>query len=111
MCNALLKEQIFDIELFKRELPPLYTNENTPLEDVVFKIKFFCNYIGWSWYASEFDGVDTFFGYVEGYENEWGYFSLNEFLGVIASTTDLQAIQQDLFFTPITYKELLAKNC
>lgn len=110
MSNALLKEQILDIELFKRELPPLYTNENTPLEDVVFKIKFFSNYIGWSWYASEFDGVDIFFGYVEGFENEWGYFSLSEFL-ISIDAFERMLVERDINFKPITYKELLAKNC
>jgi hypothetical protein len=40
--------------------------------------KFFTPWSYWTWYAVEFDGDDLFFGYVEGLESEWGYFSLKD---------------------------------
>lgn len=40
--------------------------------------KFFDPCGSWTWYATEFDGKDTFFGLVDGFEKELGYFSLSE---------------------------------
>ena len=41
-------------------------------------IHYFSPASNWDWYASEFDGKDTFFGLVSGFELELGYFSLQE---------------------------------
>jgi hypothetical protein len=41
-------------------------------------VKFFDPTGSWTWYATEFDGKDTFFGLVDGFELEWGTFSLSE---------------------------------
>ena len=32
----------------------------------------------WEWYGFEQTDEDTYFGYVQGFENEFGYFSLKE---------------------------------
>ena len=41
--------------------------------------KFFCPWNQWTWYATEYDPeTRTFFGLVNGYEPELGYFSLDE---------------------------------
>ena len=39
---------------------------------------------GWEWYGFEVDKEDEniYFGYVMGYENEFGYFSLQELLDI-----------------------------
>jgi len=37
-------------------------------------VKFFSPWMNWTWYAVEFDGKDIFFGLVEGFATEWGYF-------------------------------------
>lgn len=58
-------------------LPDLYTNEPLGLEAVA-PIKFFTPDSRWTWYPTEFDGEDTFFGLVAGFEVELGYFSLAE---------------------------------
>ena len=60
----------------REALPGLYTNEDK--EDPNAIVKFFTPWSSWSWYATEFDGEDTFFGLVDGHEKELGYFSLNE---------------------------------
>jgi len=48
-------------------------------KDPVAHMKFFLE--SFTWYASEFDGEDTFFGFVVSSHcpsGEWGYFSLND---------------------------------
>ena len=45
-------------------------------------VKFFDPTGSWTWYATEFDGNDTFFGLVDGFELEWGTFSLAELKSV-----------------------------
>jgi hypothetical protein len=62
----------------RKDLPPLYTNENKKPEEVPVIVKFFCPWSDWTWYATEFDGEDIFFGLVRGHEVELGYFSLSE---------------------------------
>ena len=64
--------------------------------------------INWSWYASEFDGEDIFFGRVSGFEVELGYFSLKE-LQEVKDPLGLP-IARDLHFEPKTLKELMEKH-
>jgi hypothetical protein len=57
----------------REKLPPLYANEAIGLEALAL-VKFFTPDSSWTWYASEFDGEDIFFGLVSGLEVELGYF-------------------------------------
>ncbi|GAB7023798.1 DUF2958 domain-containing protein [Salidesulfovibrio brasiliensis] len=61
-------------------IPRLYETETIPLENKLIHLHFFIG--GCDWYAVEFDGEDTFFGYAilnRDWQNaEWGYFSLSE---------------------------------
>jgi len=50
--------------------------------EAVCVVKFFDPAGSWTWYATEFDGKDTFFGLVDGFELEWGSFSLSELKSV-----------------------------
>ena len=61
----------------RRKLPPLYSGEKQGL-NVLAQVKFFTPDGNWTWYASEYDGKDMFFGLVAGHEVELGYFSLSE---------------------------------
>jgi hypothetical protein len=63
----------------RQKLPPLYSQEN--VADPVVVCKFFYPDFSWTWYAIEFDGEDTFYGYVAGDEPELGYFLLSELMG------------------------------
>lgn len=63
-----------------KKIPFLYSTENTPKGEKLIYLHFsifFCD-----WYVAEFDGIDTFFGYIvlnNDYINaEWGYFSFSE---------------------------------
>ncbi len=87
----------------RKSIPKLYSQEKLGDCAVVYA-KFFDPCSNWTWYATEFDGKDLFFGYVCGFVNEWGYFSLRE-LQSIKGRFGL-GIERDLYFTPITIKEV-----
>jgi hypothetical protein len=59
-------------------------------------VKFFTPWANWTWYATEFDGEDLFFGLVDGFEKELGYFSLSE-LESLTGPMGLK-IERDLHF-------------
>ncbi len=88
-------------------LPPLYSQEKVGLK-AVSPIKFFTPDANWTWYPTEFDGTDLFFGLVSGFEVELGYFSLSE-LESIAGPLHLP-IERDLYFEPTTLAELQTRH-
>ncbi len=88
-------------------LPPLYSQEKVGLTAVA-PIKFFTPDANWTWYPTEFDGTDLFFGLVSGFEVELGYFSLSE-LESIAGPLHLP-IERDLYFEPATLAELQTRH-
>jgi hypothetical protein len=89
----------------REALPPLYATEDAPMSEKLLVAKFFCPYNGWRWYATEFDGNDIFFGYVEGAVREWGYFPLS---GLLTATVggDIPAVERDLHFQPVRFSDL-----
>ena len=88
----------------REKLPPLYSNEEKGLEAIA-PVKFFTPDSNWTWYASEFDGEDLFFGLVSGFEMELGYFSLKE-LQEFKGPLGLQ-IERDIHFEPQTLGKLM----
>lgn len=88
----------------KTKLPKLYTQEEKGLEALAM-VKFFTPDSNWTWYATEFDGKDTFFGLVDGFEKELGYFSLSELQSARGQLG--LPIERDLYFKPRTLKELM----
>ena len=86
-------------------LPPLNSTDGASFDDRLLVVKFFCPYNGWRWYAVEFDGSDVFFGYVEGFEKEWGYFSFRE-LSLAAIKGGFPAVERDLHFQPTRFRDL-----
>lgn len=63
-------------EELRKQLPSLYSQENE--NDPMVICKFFLPMTKWTWFATEFDEKDTFFGFVVGEYPELGYFSLSE---------------------------------
>lgn len=62
-----------------KKIPPIYAQDSLPEEEKVIHVKFFTPWAGWTWYGLEYDPEEQiFFGYVEGLEKEYGYFSLKE---------------------------------
>jgi hypothetical protein len=83
-------------------LPVLYVQEQ--IADPIVYVKFFNPISDWTWYATEFDGEDTFFGLVQGLEEELGYFSLSElqeYRGALGI-----GIERDLHFSPTPLSQL-----
>ena len=91
----------------RNKLPGLYSGEEKGL-DALAHVKFFSPDSSWSWFASEFDGEDIFFGLVVGFEIELGYFSLSELQSVKGPLGLL--IERDLYFEPMTLGELIKKH-
>lgn len=87
----------------RSQLPKLYETDGVGGKALA-RVKFFTPDSGWTWYVTEFDGQDEFFGLVIGHEAELGYFRLSE-LEAIRGPLGLP-IERDLYFKPTTLKEL-----
>ena len=81
-------------------VPPLYSTEKAG--DPLAVVKLFTPDSSWTWYVVEYDGQDTCFGLVQGFETELGYFSLSEIKDVTGPLG--LRIERDLWFrpTPVT---------
>ena len=93
----------------RKVLPPFYDQEKS--EDPIVYLKLFTPDSNWTWYVtegSEEDGDFIFFGYVCGFEEEWGYFSLSE-LETVRGPWGLP-IERDLFFEPTPFSKLTDKK-
>lgn len=87
----------------RKQLPKLYAQENAGEEAIAY-VKFFTPDSNWTWYVLEFDGEDTFFGLVDGFSTELGYFSLLE-LSTVRGKLGLP-IERDMYYTPETLKTI-----
>ncbi len=87
----------------ENKLPKLYSQEEKGMEAIA-QVKFFSIANNWRWFATEFDGEDTFFGLVQGFENELGYFSLSELQSV--KFMGIPAIERDINWKPKPLKEI-----
>lgn len=79
-------------------LPRLY--EQQGVDDPIVYAKFFFSGGSWTWFVTEGqpEGNDfKFFGYVIGFESEWGYFSLRELEEVNVKGL---VIERDEYFEP-----------
>lgn len=85
-----------------KTIPPLYWTEkqNTASPPLVYA-KFFSPFNDWRWFVLEYDGDDTFFGLVVGWEAELGYFSLKDLSDASITLPDgtrVPAVERDLGF-------------
>lgn len=90
-----------------KRLPKLGETDGQGMKAVAY-VKFFHSCSQWTWYATEFDGEDTFFGLVKGLETEFGCFSLKE-LKSVRDENGL-GIERDMYFKPATLEECEKKN-
>ncbi len=81
----------------RRLLPKLGTTLDDP--DPFVQVKWFSPFVGWRWYVTEFDGDDTLYGFVQGFAEEWGRFSLSE-PGAVMSPLGIPDIERDILFKP-----------
>lgn len=98
------KHQLLTAEIRKR-LPLLDSTDGD--ENIIAQVKFFSPYSGWTWWATEFDGEDTFFGLVQGFEVEYGTFSYRELQEVtVGGALGVPAIERDCHWSPRPVKEI-----
>jgi hypothetical protein len=89
----------------RAQLPPLYAQEHE--EDKMVYLKFFSPYSNWTWYVTEGGQEEDdfiFFGFVIGFEREWGYFSLDELQ--LTKVFGVPAVERDLYFEPKRMSEI-----
>lgn len=89
-------------ELMPKELaetvPPLYATERE--DDPIARVKLFSCFNGWTWLVTEYNpDSGEAFGFVKGFEEEWGYFSIREMEEVNCSK-GIGVIERDLYFEP-----------
>ena len=86
-----------------KNLPPLYAQDGKG-QDAIAYVKFFTPDSNWTWFATEFSPEDgTFFGLVDGFEKELGYFTLQELQS--AKGPMGLPIERDMHFDPKPLKE------
>jgi hypothetical protein len=89
----------------EKKLPPLYSTEKKTKDPVVI-VKFFTPWDIWTWYAIEYDPVERlFYGLVDGFDREFGYFSLAE-LEEIRGPLGLR-VERDKFWKPVPVSKIL----
>ncbi len=95
--HALLPQSI------RNKLPKLYATDGK--KDKMIYLKLFSPYSGYTLYVAEFDGKDTFFGYVKGRgSDEWGYSSYSELAR--ANRGGLPLIERDMYFKPKKFSQI-----
>jgi hypothetical protein len=98
MWNPPTKKQL-------EKIPKLYSTDGE--KDKKVYMKFFLG--GWTWYACEFDGKDTFFGLVLSPmepKGEMGYFSLSELKNV---KQGYMQVDRDLYEVTVYSPKLLSQ--
>ena len=83
------------------DIPDLYATQGQT--DPICYVKLFTPDSSWTWYIIEFSKSDrnTCYGYVQGLENELGYFTLEELESVHGSLG--LSIERDLQFEPTRF--------
>lgn len=89
--STLLTEEL------RKTLPKLYAQDGS--KDPIVHAKFFFPLSNWTWFVTEGEATENgdflFFGYVIGFEREWGHFALRELEEV--EVYGLK-IERDLYF-------------
>jgi len=88
-----------------KSLPKLYSQEK--VKDPIARVKFFNPCGMGTWFATEFDGEDRFFGWAVIHPGcgELGYFSLSELSSVRIGFG--LGIERDMYFTPCPLSEAI----
>lgn len=100
--------QLLPVEL-REQIPKLYSQEHVKTEEKTVYAKFFFPAADWTWFVTEGeqeDGDFVFFGYVIGFEAEWGYFTLNELQHINVNGL---TVERDLHFKPGKFADVIAQ--
>lgn len=99
-ATGRVSRQLLLTQKNRADLPELYAQEELG-DDAIIHVKFFTPSSCWTWYATEFDGEDRFFGLACGdWYPELGYFSLSDLVNSPI------AIERDLHFGKKTLAEM-----
>lgn len=93
----------------REQIPKLYSQEHIKLQEKTVHAKFFFPAANWTWFVTEGeqeDGDYVFFGYVIGFESEWGYFTLNELENINVNGL---TVERDLYFKPGKFADVIAR--
>lgn len=102
--------QLLTAEL-RKSLPPLYSQESQ--KDPQVMCKFFTPDSNWTWFVTEGspdeenDRDVRFFGFVCGFEEEWGYFMLSELESAVGPLR--LPIERDLHFQQGPFSEVIRR--
>lgn len=87
----------------EKTLPPLYSCEQDP--NPLLRVKIFAPFNNWEWYILEYDPeTRECFGLVNGFDQELGYFSLDELESINIHGMKLE---RDRYFIPCNLKTIL----
>lgn len=85
-------------------VPPLYATKDEG--DPIARVKLFSSVSAWTWYVTEYDpATGEAFGLVEGFADEWGYFSIPEF-EALNHAKGFSVIERDEHFEPAPVHEV-----
>lgn len=86
-----------------KRLQPLGSTDGQGM-DAIAQAKFFTPDSNWTFYATEFDGVDTFYGMIFGHEQEMDYASL---AALQRARGPLRLpMERDLYFEPTKLSDI-----
>src|SRR5260370_41837753 len=92
----------------RTSLPPLYAQDGN--RNPIVHAKFFTPDSNWTWFVTEGSQEEhdfIFFGYVIGFEEEWGYFALSE---LESARGPLRLpIERDLYFKVGPWQGVIAR--
>ena len=103
-----MQEKQLPAEL-RSQLPKLYAQEKVETKDKWVYAKFFFPVADWTWFVTEGEPEDNdfvFFGFVKGFEEEWGYYTLRELESI--NVNGLK-VERDLHFKPGKFSEVIAR--
>lgn len=81
--------------------------ETTSSLDAPIIAKFFHPASDWTWYIIEWDGADSMYGLVDGFEREFGYVSLTELEQTVVFGLH---IERDRYFEGRTIRDIMQPN-
>lgn len=100
-----VRGHVFFPQELKKRFKEVGSQEHVPENEKMVIAKFF--YASWTWYALEYDPkTERFFGWVDGMQGEYGYFSLTE-LGTMRINGF--PIERDLYCGEMKLSEVITK--
>jgi hypothetical protein len=93
----------FKQALAMRGTPPLYSQEAKG-DDAIAHVKVFDPCGSWTWFITEWDGMDEAFGLVFGHCSELGYIPLSELASVPGALGI--GLEIDVYFRPQTLRDI-----